>query len=88
MPYQSQTLPEFWRCYRALPKDVREAARDAYRAFVANPTSKGLNFERLRANRDVCTVRVNRQCRAMGVIDGDTITWVWIGTHADFDRMF
>jgi len=25
--------------------------------------------------------------RAVGVLDGNTIVWYWIGTHADYDQL-
>ena len=25
--------------------------------------------------------------RAVGVIDGEAITWFWIGSHADYDNL-
>jgi hypothetical protein len=25
--------------------------------------------------------------RAVGVRDGDTMVWFWIGSHADYDRL-
>jgi hypothetical protein len=25
--------------------------------------------------------------RAVGVLKGDEITWFWIGSHADYDRL-
>jgi hypothetical protein len=33
------------------------------------------------------TIRIGDHHRALAVLDGDTVTWVWIGTHADYDRM-
>ena len=33
------------------------------------------------------TVRVGDHHRALGVRTGDQIIWVWIGTHADYDRL-
>ncbi len=37
---------------------------------------------------DVWSVRVNDQYRAVGVRFGDTIEWIWIGTHNEFDNLF
>ena len=34
------------------------------------------------------SVRITRNCRAVGMVQGDTITWHWIGDHHDFDRVF
>lgn len=35
----------------------------------------------------VYSVRVGIGYRALGVKDGDTITWFWIGSHADYDQI-
>jgi hypothetical protein len=34
------------------------------------------------------SVRVSAQYRAVGQRSGDEITWVWIGSHNDFDKLF
>jgi hypothetical protein len=31
---------------------------------------------------------VTLSVRAVGHRDGDTIVWVWIGSHGEFDRRF
>jgi hypothetical protein len=33
------------------------------------------------------SARVGIGYRAVGVLDGDTITWFWIGSHANYDRL-
>jgi hypothetical protein len=47
-----------------------------------------LHFERLRSDPRQWSVRVTRDYRAVGIIDGDTIIWHWIGSHEEFDRTF
>jgi hypothetical protein len=32
-------------------------------------------------------VRVGDHYRALGRVEGDTITWVWIGTHEEYNRL-
>ncbi len=34
------------------------------------------------------SVRINEQYRAVGERRGNTISWAWIGTHNDFDKLF
>lgn len=87
MQYHSHTLPEFWKYYGRLDESTRQQAREAFKLFRENPDHPGLNFERMRANRDLCTARVNRSVRAGGVIRGDTVTWFFIGAHAEWDAM-
>ena len=84
----SRTRPSFWRAYAALDSSAKEAARRAYRRFVDNPAHTSLRFKKLGGDEQVWSVRVNEQYRAVGERQGDTIWWVWIGTHNEFDRLF
>jgi hypothetical protein len=84
----SQTVAGFWRLYRLLPKAVRQQARKAYRRFQDNPAHPGLHFHRLASYPELWSVRVTRDYRAVGLVEGDTITWFWIGNHKAFDGEF
>jgi hypothetical protein len=33
-------------------------------------------------------VRVTLGYRAIGLLEGDTVTWFWIGSHDDYERFF
>jgi hypothetical protein len=85
---KSRTLPVFWKLYRQLPASVRKEARAAYQQFTDNPRHPGLHFHRLFNDARYWSVRVTRGFRAVGIVDGDVITWIWIGDHDEFDRMF
>ena len=56
--------------------------------FERNPDHPSLRFKTLQAREDVWSVRINDQYRAVGVRSGDTIEWIWIGTHNEFDNLF
>jgi hypothetical protein len=47
----SRATSQFWELYRALPPDVRAAARKAYEKFSENPAHPSLRLERLRSDR-------------------------------------
>jgi hypothetical protein len=85
---KSQTLPEFWRLYKALPKVIRQQARKTYRLFAADRLHPSLHFHRLVGHPELWSVRITRDYRAVGLLDGQTITWFWIGNHEDFERAF
>jgi hypothetical protein len=36
----------------------------------------------------IWSVRVTLGYRALGVLDGDTVTWFWIGGHQEYERQF
>jgi hypothetical protein len=84
----SRGTPGFWRDYYALAADVREAAREAYRKFALNSAHPGLQLERLKFDPRAWSVRVTRNYRAVARRYEDDWVWVWIGSHAEFDRRF
>jgi len=47
-----------------------------------------LRFKKLQAHDNLWSVRINEQYRAVGVRSGDTVEWIWIGTHNEFDNLF
>jgi hypothetical protein len=84
----SRVRPSFWRAYDALDPRVKEAARRSYRLFAENPGHPSLRFKKLAGHERVWSVRINDSVRAIAERDGDTVTWVWIGSHNDFDKLF
>jgi Txe/YoeB family toxin of Txe-Axe toxin-antitoxin module len=84
---KSRVRPSFWRAYAALDPRVREAARRAFRLFQEDPGHGSLRFKKLAGFEQIWAVRINEQYRAVGERTGDTIAWVWIGSHNDFDKL-
>ncbi len=84
----SKVRPAFWRAYDRLAPPVKARARDVYRVFENDPNHPSLRFKKLRGREDIWSVRVNDQYRAVGVRFGNTIEWIWIGTHNEFDHLF
>jgi hypothetical protein len=76
---------DFWKAFDALPAHVQEAAQKQYALWRANPAHPSLQFKQLRPG--LWSVRVTRAYRALGLREGDVITWIWIGTHAEYDRL-
>ncbi len=75
--------PKFWELYRALPGDIRELANKNYQLLKSNPRYPSLHFKRI---GELWSVRVGQHYRALGVDVEDGIYWIWIGTHADYDK--
>lgn len=78
---------EFLKAYRRLPIEVRQQARKAYRLFKDNPGHPGLNFKPVHPVEPIYSARISRNYRTLGIVEGDTIIWFWIGSHADYDRL-
>ena len=74
--------------FGALPADVREQARAAYRLFRNNPRHPGLNFKRVHGTDRFVSVRVGRSYRAVGILTrSDEVVWFWIGPHEQYEKL-
>jgi mRNA-degrading endonuclease RelE of RelBE toxin-antitoxin system len=83
----SRTTKRFRDLLARLPKPVRKQARDAYRLFRDDPNHPGLRFKRVHPDPPIYSARVGIGYRAVCVLDGDTVIWFWIGSHADYDKL-
>ena len=83
----SRTTRRFRHSFAALPAHVQRQARDAYRLFRQNPAHPGLHFKQVHPDPPLYSARVGISYRAVGILDGGTIVWYWIGSHAEYDRL-
>ena len=84
---KSSATLRFWAAYRKFPSDIQGLARKAYRLFATNPRYQSLRFKKVHGHEPIYLVRVALGYRAVGLLEGDDITWFWIGAHADYDRL-
>jgi len=83
----STTTQRFWKCYDELPAEVRKQAKDAYKLFSNSPYHPSLHFKRVHSTRPIFSVRINIDYRAVGIFEGDEITWFWIGSHTQYEAL-
>ena len=76
--------PKFWALYRALPADVRQLADKNYEILKTNSRHPSLHFKKV---GKVWSVRVGAHYRALAVEVEGAMYWVWIGTHAEYDKI-
>ena len=81
----SKTHEDFWRCFHALPKATQKLAREKFHLWRDEPFNSSLQFKELL--KDVWSVRINQNYRALGRRRGNLIVWFWIGTHAEYDQL-
>jgi len=79
------TSSNFWRTYTALPTEVRELADKNYELLKADPRHPSLHLKRI---EELWSVRVGQHYRAIGIDAPGGIQWIWIGSHADYDKFF
>jgi hypothetical protein len=84
---KSQTTKSFWKHYWALPPEIRQRARQAYKLWRDNPAHPSLFFKRVKESQPLYSVRIGLAYRAVGLLKADTVTWFWIGTHDEYDRL-
>jgi len=77
----------FWELFRALPVEVQDLAVKNYHLWRQDPRHRSLRFRRLQGSQDRFTIRIGDHYRALGKQTGETMIWVWIGTHSDYDRL-
>lgn len=84
---KSQTPQSFWKHYWALPSEIRQRARQAYKLWRDNPAHPSLFFKRVKEGQPLYSVRIGLGYRALGLLKGETVTWFWIGSHDEYDRL-
>jgi hypothetical protein len=84
----SKTLPSFWKEYFRLDQLTRQRARKAYLLWRDNPSHPSLQFKCINHEEDIWSVRISRGYRAIGIKDGESVTWFWIGNHDDYEKFF
>jgi hypothetical protein len=87
----SRTTREFWQCFAGLQARTRRAAVEAYRLWRSNPSHPSLHFKCISDRHQAYAVRIGIHWRALDyrerISGDDTITWFWVGSHAEYDRL-
>ncbi len=84
---KSRVTEDFVACFAELPDFVKEQARKSYRLWKADPFHPSLHFKRIHGHEAMYSIRVGRRYRAVGLRDGESMAWFWIGSHAEYDRL-
>lgn len=84
----SATLPSFWKAYGLLNEQTRRRTKRAYQLWVDNPFHPSLHFKCINSQENIWSARVTLSVRAVGVMDDDTVTWFWIGSHDEYEKFF
>ncbi len=77
---------KFWKCFQALPDEVRQLARCNYDLLKKNPAHPSLQFKFVCSGR-FRSVRVGLHYRALGVPVPEGVQWFWIGSYAEYDQI-
>lgn len=79
------TTRKFWKCYGNLPLQIQHTADRSYELLKTDPSHSLLHFKKI--GNKYWSVRVGLDYRALGVEVKNGISWFWIGTHAQYDKL-
>ena len=74
----------FWDFYHRLPIAIQHLADKNYEILRIDSDHPSLHFKKIGIYR---SVRVGIAYRALGIEDGNTIVWFWIGNHNEYERL-
>ncbi|MFD2275883.1 type II toxin-antitoxin system RelE/ParE family toxin [Rubritalea spongiae] len=75
---------KFWNAYEKLPAKVQSVADENFELLKKDPFHPSLHFKKVGR---FWSVRAGIKYRALGVRVDGSMTWFWIGSHADYDRL-
>ena len=81
---KSRAATSFWKNYNLLPKDIQRLAVKQYRLWLRDPRHTSLQFKKV---QEYWSARVTDHYRALGIMEGDTVIWFWIGSHGEYDKL-
>ncbi len=84
---KSEATPKFWKFYKRLPLYMQQRSRKAYQIWKTNPGHPSLHFKRVDEEYPIYSVRVSDDYRTLGILEGDTVIWYWIGSHDEYMRL-
>jgi hypothetical protein len=81
---KSRVVADFWNDYNRLPREIQELARKQYKLWLDDPNHPSARFKKVGL---YWSARVTDDYRAVGIRDGDTVLWFFVGTHADYNKL-
>lgn len=79
-----KTASSFWACYERLPLEIRSLAKKNFQLLKADHSHPSLQFKKV---GKVWSARVGSNYRAVATQIEGGFLWVWIGTHAEYDKL-
>jgi hypothetical protein len=79
-----KTSSSFWVCYERLPEEIRNLAKKNFQLLKADLSHPSLQFKKV---GKVWSARVGSNYRAVATPIEGGFLWIWIGTHAEYDKL-
>ncbi|MFN9173678.1 MAG: hypothetical protein ACK58N_03975 [Synechocystis sp.] len=82
---KSFATAEFWKAYAELSPEIHGQARKAYRLWQENSLHPSLHFKKV--GKNLWSVRLSGNYRALALKKGDDYYWIWIGDHNEYESL-
>jgi len=76
--------PAYWYHYRSLPEEVQALADKNFTILKADPRHPSLRLKKI---GEFWTVRVGLRYRAIAIAQDESLVWIWVGSHDDYDAL-
>jgi len=63
---------------------IKTLADRSFEILKTNPSHPSLHFKKIENYR---SVRIGIHYRALAVVQPEGLLWIWIGNHAEYDKM-
>ncbi len=83
--FRHRATHQFWNHYDKLPKKIAILADTNFELLKLNSKHPSLHFKKLK--NDLWSVRIGLDFRALALKDNVGFTWIWIGSHAEYDKL-
>ena len=84
---KSITTERFRTLYGVAPDATKAKLRAAYQLWSDNRNHPSLRFKRIHSSQPIYSVRIDLDWRALGLMEGDTMIWFWVGPHSEYERL-
>jgi hypothetical protein len=84
---KSVTSTKFRKVFKRLPIEVQQRAKQVYLVWKENPNHPSLHYKQVNETQSIFSIRVGLTYRALGVKEGNTIIWFWIGSHEEYNHL-
>ena len=80
---KSLTTPDFWQSYSNLSPPIKEQVKKAYNLWKEDSSHPSLHFKKV--GKNLWSVRVTNDYRALAIKKGNDYYWFWIGNHSKYE---
>lgn len=84
----SKRSQRFKQLYQALPQEIRKLAKQSYQLWKRNPSHPSLHFKSVHPKHlNIWSARIGKEHRALALWETETVEWIWIGKHREYEKI-